>query len=214
MSLAFCRVNTMDPHLLCICVLVYFHACVTLQKLSYPENCTSPRIHHLLHELSPSTLLLQINTHIHTQHPPPGVQQELALGDYREEKKLSGGQSSASLLLQTMGRQKKPAFLPLSPFLAMPAKKLGRAALQNERKAGRQPILLSVYTAKRNGLIQPKLPRSMQGSDRGFGKVKSFLKSSFSDCVTVGLMFSTACVLLSSTYCSRFLVGVYRHYHP
>lgn len=54
----------------------------------------------------------------------------------------------------------------------------------------------------------------MQGSDRGFGKVKSFLKSSFSDCVTVGLMFSTACVLLSSTYCSRFLVGVYRHYHP
>lgn len=98
-SPAFCRVNTMDPHLLCICVLVYFHACVTLQKLSYPENCTSPRIHHLLHELSPSTLLLQINTHIHTQHPPPGVQQELALGDYREEKKLSGGQSSASLLL-------------------------------------------------------------------------------------------------------------------
>lgn len=48
----------------------------------------------------------------------------------------------------------------------------------------------------------------MQGSDRGFGKVKSLLKSSFSDCVTVGLLFRAACVLLSSTYCSGFLVGV------
>lgn len=48
----------------------------------------------------------------------------------------------------------------------------------------------------------------MQGSDRGFGKVKSFLKSSVSDCGTFRLLFSTGCCLLSSTYCSWFLVGV------
>ena len=33
--------------------------------------------------------------------------------------------------------KKKPPFLPLSPFLAMPAKKLGRAALQ-KGKEGKQ----------------------------------------------------------------------------
>lgn len=48
----------------------------------------------------------------------------------------------------------------------------------------------------------------MQRSDRGFGKAKSLLKSSVSDCGTVRLLFSSGCCLLSSTYSSWFLVGV------
>lgn len=84
---------------------------------------------------APFCRLLPINTHIHRQHLPPREQQGLALGDYSGEKKLSEGQSSASPLVETMGRQKTP-FLPLSPLLAMPAKILGWAALQ--KKDGRQ----------------------------------------------------------------------------
>lgn len=42
---------------------------------------------------------------------------------------------------------------------------------------------------KRNRLILPKLAWSVQASDRGFGKVKSFLKSSLSNCGSVVLLF-------------------------
>lgn len=131
---AFCGMDSMDPGLLCVCVQVYLtlvSLCpcrnVAIQGTAPSQGYPTP-----LNELSPSCPLPQINTHMHThtQHPPPGEQQELALGDYGEGKKSF--QEDSHLLLsccRPWAGKKTPLFLPLSPFLAMPAKKLGRAAL-------------------------------------------------------------------------------------
>ncbi len=113
-----------------------FNTCVTLslQKCSCPENRTLPTIPHPLHEFSPSCLLPQINTHIHTQtHSAPtpwGAAGASSGGLWRGKKSF---QEDSHLLLSCCrpraGKKNPPLFLPLSPFLAMPAKKLGRAAL-------------------------------------------------------------------------------------
>lgn len=139
---------------ICLC------ACVTLslQKCSYPENCTLPSIPYAIHGLRPLCLLPQINTHTHIAPTPWGAAGASSGGLWRGKKAFRRTVICFSPAVdhgQAKKKKKKkpPLFLHLSPFLAAPAKKLGRAALWKERKAGRQQIPLSVCTAKRNGLI-------------------------------------------------------------
>lgn len=119
--------------------------CVTLslRKCTHPENCTllrtpppppsAPRRTWIETPLPPAS---HKHTHTNTRHPPPREQQELALGDYGEGGKKAFRRtvicfSPAVDHGQAKKKEKKktPLFLPLSPFLAAPAKKLGRAAL-------------------------------------------------------------------------------------
>lgn len=152
---ALCGMDSPDPRPQCVCVQVYLmhlSLCpcgnVAIQRTA-PFQGSPPRT--WIEPLTPAAA--NKHTQAHTAPTPWGAAGASSGGLWRGKKSF---QEDSHLLLsccRPWAGKKTPLFLPLSPFLAIPAKKLGRAALWKERKAGRQQIPLSVCTAKRNGLI-------------------------------------------------------------